>query len=205
MRRRILLALALLPLLIACQVDTTDTRAVPAELLGSTSATPTSTAATPVSLPFENRFPNRWNPSNDGTSYEPCVAFSDEELRRFQVDPWEIEDAALVNGQGIRGCSWTMPDSFSMSQLVTNSQSLEAYKRGTIENDWHSDFAVEDRVVGFFSLVHGTSKACSTYVQSGSAAVVTHIIPSTSAKGTTIDTCKLAIDFTSAYIDKIPE
>lgn len=205
MRRRVLVAnaLSLLVLLSACNVQNTETLAVPA----STASVAKSSAisGTPIPLPFENRFPNRWNPSNDGSPFEPCVAFSDDELLRFGIDPSVIEDAAIVDGQGVRGCSWFMKNRFSISSLVTNSSSLEVYRRGTAENHWEPDLRIAERTVGLFSLTHGGSTECSTYVQSHSAAVVTNVVPSTSAEGKAVDTCKLAIDFTRAYIDKIPE
>lgn len=189
-------------LLTACDVQGGDTQAVPVSRL----ATPDESTllATPVPLPFENPFPNRWNESNDGSPFEPCNAFSSAELLRFQIDPEMIEDAAIVDGQGIRGCRWMMTGRFSFSNLVTNSESLEIYRQGVVEYDWQSDLEIEGRTVGLFSLVHGSSKECSTYVQSYSAAVVTNVLPSASAEGKAIDACKLAVDFTRAYIDKIP-
>lgn len=204
MRRSLLLVLVFILPLAACEVDAENTTPVPGDSGSSYRNEPASPVATPVPLPFENPFPDRWNSSNDGTPYEPCIAFSDSELRRFQIDPEEIEDAAIVNGQGIRGCSWFMPSRFSLSNLVADSRSLEIYKAGTKENNWLPDISINDRVVGLFSLIHGDSKECSTYVQSYSAAVVTNVVPSTSAEGKAMDTCKLAIDFTRAYIDKIP-
>ncbi|ORM25959.1 hypothetical protein BFL43_23855 [Williamsia sp. 1135] len=206
MHRRLVLALVSLSTLLisACVVDESNPVAVPAAS-DSTSLPSLPKLATPVPLPFDNPFPDRWNSSNDGTAFEPCVAYSHDELDRFGIDSAEIEDAAIVNGQGVRGCSWSMENWFSLSNLVTNSSSLEVYKRGMVEYTWHPDLHVEGRVVGLFSISHGGSTDCSTYVQSYSAAVVTNVVPSTSAQGKSVDTCKLAIDFTRAYIDKIPE
>lgn len=188
--------------LIACNVESDGSEAVPAS---SGSATdPGSTVGTPIPLPFENPFPGRWNPSNNGSPYEPCVAFSDGELSRFGIDPSVIEDAAIVSGQGVRGCSWLMEDRFAFSNLVTNSQSLATYRSGLSEYDWHPDFEIGGRTVGLFSMVEGNSVDCATYVQSFTAAVITTVVTSSSAEGQTIDACKLAVDFTRAYIDKIP-
>lgn len=206
MLRRLVLAVAILStiLLSACAVGDVSTVAVPAASK-PTPIVPLSDLASPVPLPFENPFPDRWNSANNGSKFEPCIAFSDFELNRFGINPAEIEDAAIVNGQGIRGCSWSMKDWFSLSNLVTNSSSLGVYKKGLIEYTWHADLYIQGRVVGLFSIEHGGSVDCSTYVQSSSAAVVTNVVPSTSERGRTVDTCKLAIDFTRAYIDKIPE
>lgn len=203
MRSRPALVGALTAMFLAgCSVEDGQTTAVSADIAATTQAE--ISTGRPVPLPFENLFPNRWNAANDGSPFEPCIAYSDVELARFEIDPSEIKDAAIVDGQGIRGCSWLMEDRFSLSSLVTNSSSLEVYRRGTSENDWQPNLEIDGRTVGLFSLVHGTSEECSTYVQSYSAAVVVNVVPSTSSEGKSIDTCKLAVDFTRAYIDKIP-
>ncbi|MDV7134064.1 DUF3558 family protein [Williamsia muralis] len=211
MRRRPLALIALVLLLAGCSLDDKTTDAVAAsEVLSSGVASTKPTIVTtesvgkPIPLPFENPFPNRWNDSNNGSPYEPCVSFSDEELERFHIDPTVIEDAAIVNGQGIRGCSWFMPNRFSLSNLVTNSRSLAEYRAGTVENVWKPDIVINGRTVGLFEANHERSRACSTYVQSFSAAVVTNVVTSTSDEGQKIDPCKLVEDFTRAYIDKIP-
>jgi hypothetical protein len=131
------------------------------------------------------------------------VAFSDDELLRFDIDPSQIEDAAIVNGQGIRGCSWSMPQKFALSSLVTNSRSMAEYRAGTIENEWKEDLEISGKVVGLFNNA-GDPSTCSTYVQSFSAAVVTNVVTSMSSQGRSISACKLVEDFTRAYIDKIP-
>ncbi|WP_081729905.1 DUF3558 family protein [Williamsia sp. D3] len=210
MRRRLLASIALV-LLAGCSLDDKTTDAVAAsEVLSSDVASTksptvtTESVGTPIPLPFENPFPDRWNDSNNGSPYEPCVSFSGEELERFQIDPTVIEDAAIVNGQGIRGCSWFMPKRFSLSNLVTNSRSLSEYRAGTVENVWKPNIDINGRIVGLFEANHERSRACSTYVQSFSAAVITNVVTSTSDEGQKIDACKLVEDFTRAYIDKIP-
>jgi hypothetical protein len=132
------------------------------------------------------------------------VSFSDAELRRFGIDPAVSEDAALVDGQGTRGCNWIMRGEFGLGQVVTNSTSLAEYKRGTPEYDWKPDLLVEGRTVGVFALAFENSGACSTYVQSYLAGVVTNIVSFEPRDGRSGDACKLVEDFTRAYIDKIP-
>jgi hypothetical protein len=195
-------SVALLLFTFGCGVEEVDTQAVAAQDTSSTQLT--ASVGTPIPLPFDNQFPDRWNAANNGSPYEPCVAFSDQELVEFEIDPAAIEDAAIVNGQGVRGCRWLMPARFSISNLVTNSSSLKAYRSGTSENNWLPDLNVKGRVVGLFNTNHGRSSTCSTYVQSYSAGVVTNVVTSTSDEGQKIDACKLVVDFTRAYIDKIP-
>lgn len=161
-------------------------------------------AATPIPLPFENIFPNRWNSSNNGSPYEPCVAFSDRELERFEIDPDSLEDAAQVDGQGTRGCNWLMPDKFSLGQVVTNSGSLDEYKKGTSDYEWMPDIEFQGRTVAQFALNFEDSGTCSTYVQSGAAGVITNVVTSKTDAGRAMDACTVVQDFTRAYIDKIP-
>ncbi|MFJ6097077.1 DUF3558 family protein [Williamsia muralis] len=188
----------------ACAVEDRSTKAAPEQASSAAPPLAPATKGASVQLPFDNPFPNRWNASNDGTSYEPCNAFSSSELGEFGIDSTRIEDAAVVDGQGVRGCRWFMPGIFSMSQLVTNSTSLTAYRDGTSDFEWKQDLSVEGRAVGMFDLKFD-STSCSTYVQSFSAGVVTNFVISSDPESRgAIDPCKLVEDFTRAYIDKIP-
>lgn len=185
----------------ACQVDGDKPEAVP----GSMSSSIETASTDEIVLPFDNPFPNRRNPSNDGTPFEPCVAFSDEELLRFDVDPAVVEDAALVDGQGIRGCGWYMPNKFALSSLVTNAVSLEEYKKGKPELDWRPDLLVGGRIVGLAG-VDEDKTTCATYVKSHGAIVVTDVLIASGLEaGLKYDACRIAVDFTTAYIDKIPD
>lgn len=185
----------------SCVVDDGASQAVP----GGSTSLPSNGPDKSVALPFDNPFPNRWNPSNDGTSYEPCVAFSQEELQRFGVDDKFVEDAAQVDGQGIRGCIWYMRDTYSLSIVVTNAESLSQYKSGTPELDWKQDRLVNGRVVGLADLAYDDA-TCTTYIQSGRSIVATDVtISSAKEARDRYDPCKIVLDFTAAYIDKIPE
>lgn len=50
--------------------------------------------------------PGRANAGNDGTSFEPCSAVSDEQLRAFGVDPSTWSDISMSD-DGLRGCRAT--------------------------------------------------------------------------------------------------
>lgn len=161
--------------------------------------------STEPQLPFDNPFPNRWNNSNDGTSFEPCTAYSDSELSRFGVDPGAIKDAALVDRQGIRGCYWFTSNKYSLSVVVTNAESLEKYQSGMREIDWKPDLLIGGRTVGLADL-NDDENTCSTYIQSGKSIVSAEVIINGGEEGRAkYDPCKIVIDFTAAYIEKIPE
>jgi Protein of unknown function (DUF3558) len=184
----------------ACAVNDDSTQPFPVESV----MTVTSDAVNDVPLPFENRFPNRKNLSNDGTTFEPCVAFTDEELTRYGVDPTAVEDAAQVDGQGIRGCAWFMPRQFSLGVVVTNAESLERYKTGKPELDWETDILVDDRLIAVARL-NDDDSTCMTYIQSMDAVVVIDVVLIGVNRGEGDDPCRKVVDFTSAYLDKIPE
>ncbi|GAA3689784.1 hypothetical protein GCM10022238_03190 [Gordonia hankookensis] len=157
-------------------------------------------------LPFHNNFPDRWNSANSGTEYEPCNA-DEESLIRVGIDPRKIEDAATVNGQTLRGCNWhySPPASEYLSayQIVGNSESLAWYKvQNRVGSNWLPDITISGRTVGIAS---DKSGGCITYVQSGTAGVVTGagygLLPSLPQK----EICGHAIDLTRATIDKIPK
>lgn len=199
MIRFIAIGLVIVGLASGCAVDDSSTRAVPAGEQGQVDGA----AETQTPLPFESRFPNRTNAANDGTPYEPCTAFAAADLEKFNIDYTVVEDAAQVDGQGTRGCHWFMPQAFGFGQVVANSASLDIYKRHTPELDWRPDVVIGGRTVGVFGLKdHGGT--CSTYVQSYSAGVVTNILTSTEPEARTVDACQMVLDFTRAYIDKIP-
>jgi len=161
-------------------------------------------AAENQDLPFENKFPNRWNASNDGTPFEPCVAFSEEELSRFEIDAAVVEDAAQVDGQGVRGCMWFMPDLFSIGVVVTDADSLAQYKLGMPEIDWKSDVNLGGRVVGM-AVLNDDETACMTYVESLESIVVIDVgIVGGSEVRSQHDPCRIAVDFMASNLEKIP-
>ncbi|SHQ07630.1 DUF3558 family protein [Mycobacteroides abscessus] len=56
------------------------------------------------------------DPNTDGTTFDPCLAYSAEELKSWGVDPASVKDAA----DGLqRGCIWK-GDGWVLQQLVNN-------------------------------------------------------------------------------------
>ena len=161
------------------------------------------------SLPFETRHPNRWNPGNDGTAYEPCTALTDTGLEDLGIEPRTVRDAAGTNGQTLRGCVWEYRDTsaghrLTVSQIVGNWDSLELEKRmkSTPNDVWRDDVTVDGRTVGL--LTDPVLGDCTTYVQSGRAAVNTSVFD----HGDALDmdaTCDRALEFTRATIGQMPE
>ena len=174
---------------------------------GSSTDRPRQTDSRGVPLPFVTEFYDRWNPANSGSTYEPCTALSKSDLLSLGLDPNSVKDAAVVDGQTARGCSWfsvppTAGDLY-VHQTVGNSPSLQAYKK-KYKNIavWRSDLMINGRQVGLEEDVMG---GCTTYVQSAGAGVVTGTTSSGNRKLSLDDQCARALEFTRATIVGIPE
>ena len=75
----------------------------------STSPATTSTLPGPHPPPSDN---------NDGTSFDPCLAYTADELKNWSVAPGSVED--LANTPGLqRGCKW-QGDGWELQQTVLN-------------------------------------------------------------------------------------
>lgn len=160
-------------------------------------------------LPFVTKHSRRWSRANDGTSYEPCTAVEDAHLLAIGIEPTSVRDAAGTDGQTLRGCTWDafLVDgrrSWSLSQFVGNSPSLESDKRrkSSAGDVWLPDLEIDNRVVGVHRWSGGDD--CATYVQSGRAAVDTLVLYLGSAHPAPEEICAKAIAFTRATIGKIP-
>ncbi|MGC4963897.1 DUF3558 family protein [Gordonia sp. DT101] len=157
-------------------------------------------------LPFENNYLQRWNPSNDGTAYEPCTALTPPELAGLGIDAGSVTDAATVDGQSLRGCTWRrLPPAerdWRVAQILGNSTSIEQYKDKYRTNVWRPDLSISGRTVG---VMLDSGDSCWTYVQSGEAGVLTKASYFSLPRKPYSELCDVAIDLTRATIDKIPK
>ena len=162
-------------------------------------------------MPFTTKFFQRWNPGNNGTDYEPCTALSAEEISSLGLDPNTVSDAANVDGQTARGCTWLAKPPIGhdlyFNQTVGNSKSLEPYKykyKYKYRNlgTWRPDVYIKGRQVGIEEDGFG---GCTTYVQSGKAGVITSTTSSGEREQTLEERCNWVISFTEATIDKMPK
>ncbi|SKY22315.1 Protein of uncharacterised function (DUF3558) [Mycobacteroides abscessus subsp. bolletii] len=76
---------------------------------GSSSTTATNTLPGPHPPPTDN---------NNGTTFDPCLAHSAEELERWGVNPGSVEDKG-VGDSVLRGCIWT-GNGWVVQQVVIN-------------------------------------------------------------------------------------
>ncbi|SKU75811.1 MULTISPECIES: DUF3558 family protein [Mycobacteroides] len=87
----------------------TDSSASKQSASASTSTPVTNTLPSPHPGPTDN---------NNGTSFDPCLAYSADELRAWGVKPGSVED--LANTPSLqRGCAWS-GDGWDVQQTVLN-------------------------------------------------------------------------------------
>lgn len=94
---------------------TTASSTSPASASSSATTTATNTLPGPHPPPTDN---------NNGTSFDPCLAYTAEELKNWGVAPGSVEDRG-VGDTVQRGCKWT-GDGWVVQQLVVN-QLIDRY------------------------------------------------------------------------------
>ncbi|MGZ9825512.1 DUF3558 domain-containing protein [Tsukamurella ocularis] len=173
-------------------------QAIPAEGAG----TQISKASTDA-LPFTPRFGGRTNERNDGTTFEPCAAYSDEEMRALGADPRTLADAAISESPNYRGCHWQTSDGAGRySQIVGNERSTEAYKAKQSYRPWQADRVVDGRVV----IVSTEDGGCFASFMSQRAMVHSSFRIGSAGKPTVdlVTECDKAIEWATLAISKAP-
>ncbi|OHU30480.1 hypothetical protein BKG76_01595 [Mycobacteroides franklinii] len=92
----------------------------PADVSASTSTpavTATSGPHVSSTLTVPHPPPNQWN---DGTSYDPCLMYTADQIRSWGVDPTRVSDRGVEDRQ-LRGCRWAS-DGWSLELSVANSK-----------------------------------------------------------------------------------
>lgn len=99
-------------------------------------------------LPFTPQFEGRTNERNDGTTFEPCTAYTEGEMRALGADPATLTDVMISVSPNYRGCRWRSPDRVaSFSQTLGNEESLDAYKVKQSYRPWQPDRTISGRRV----------------------------------------------------------
>jgi hypothetical protein len=148
--------------------------------------------------------PHRINPGNDGTTYEPCTPANKTVVETLGWDWSTRHEAATVDKQTLRGCTWddATPDSaWGLSQIVGNSPSLDAYRRSN-PFPWLPDVVVDGRRALVYTINNGV---CVVRVQSQEAGVSTIAGYYSRPAPPMPEICARAIAFTRATIARMPE
>lgn len=178
----------------ACAVSV-DGEAVPERGPATTSARP---------LPFVPKYEGRTNERNDGTSFEPCTAYSDDELRALGADPRTLEDVMISTAPNYRGCQWQSPDGTAFfSQELGNETSLAAYKAKQSRRPWQPD-----RVVNGKTVILTTERDAGCFASFMSQNAIIHsaytVGSMRSPSRGLVDECNKAIEWATLAISKAP-
>ncbi|MUM16522.1 DUF3558 domain-containing protein [Mycobacterium sp. CBMA271] len=140
------------------------------------------------------------NNRNDGTSFDPCLAYSAEEIKSWGVDPEYVEDQGGPD-EIARGCLWRA-DGWSATQTVINrpvSDYLNAQRypgAHPVEIDGLHG-AVFGDIIGVGS--------CNVALPSQRAVVITGIIAiGPTAEKLIPDPCQKAIDIATRTAPRLP-
>ncbi|WP_237156272.1 DUF3558 family protein [Mycobacteroides franklinii] len=115
-------------LVAGCSTSTGITK--PADVNGSMSSSVstnvTSQPQVSSTLTEPHPPPNHWN---DGTSYDPCLTYTADQIRSWGADPAKVEDRGVEDRQ-VRGCRW-VADGWSVGLTVANTK-VSSYLDSTL-------------------------------------------------------------------------
>lgn len=152
-----------------------------------------------AALPFQPAFPDRTNERNDGSSFEPCTAFTADELLVLGVDPASRRDAAISSGPNYRGCAWKMRASH-VRQIVADQGSLDSYVAAHDEIEWREREHIGDRT---FAVGGMYERECLAVFKSQGAVVIT-LASLWHADRWPQSACEWVVDFASLAASKAP-
>ncbi|CAM3820820.1 DUF3558 domain-containing protein [Tsukamurella strandjordii] len=156
-------------------------------------------------LPFTPTIKNRTNDRTDGTSFEPCTAYTDAELIAIDINPSSIRDAAQVDAANYRGCRWNANDytdsrgGGQYSQIVGREMGLDEYKRYMNTLKWQPDRQAHGRTIAY-----APEKNYCISAFASEQSIVTTIAGSTNPSPGNKAECDRAIAFASLAVSKAP-
>ncbi|WP_231707141.1 DUF3558 domain-containing protein [Tsukamurella sputi] len=157
-------------------------------------------------LPFTPTIQGRTNDRTDGTTFEPCSAYTDAELQALGINPATRGDAAQIDYPNYRGCRWRANDYTAArgggeySQIVGREMTLPEYKKYMSSMPWQPDRVVHGRPLA----VAIENDYCVANFAS-EFAIVTTIVASSKPSPGNVAECDRAIAFASLAITKAPE
>lgn len=163
-----------------------------------------SVAASVRPLPFTPQFAGRTNERNDGTSFEPCTAYSDHEIRALGADPSTLTDVMISESPNYRGCRWYSSDrAVTFSQTLGDEKSLDAYKAKQSSRPWQPD-----RTIGGRRVIATNERDTGCFASFMSEGAIVHSAYSVSVFGKPspglVTECNKAIEWATLAISKAP-
>ncbi|WP_232015599.1 DUF3558 domain-containing protein [Tsukamurella paurometabola] len=156
-------------------------------------------------LPFVPKYKERTNERNNGTTFEPCTAYSDEEMRALGADPATLEDVMISDSPNYRGCQWQSPDRTGyFSQELGNEVSLETYKAKQSHRPWQRDRTIKGR-----NVIVTTERDSGCFASFMSQGAIIHSVYYADGKGAQpspglVTECNKAIEWATLAISKAP-
>ncbi|WP_237172687.1 DUF3558 family protein [Mycobacteroides abscessus] len=154
--------------------------------------------------PFQQRPPRlpphqAPNANTDGTSFDPCSAYSSAELNKWGLDPASVKG---VDDGLQRGCIWNGKNWY-VQQLVVN-RSISEY----LDTNNYPD-AQPLTIAGLQGSQHRLSQPgtgfCSVQIPSQRAVVATLVTVDPEAAGAIPDACPKAIEIATDSAAKLPK
>lgn len=198
---RIGLACAATLLAAGCSASTGITK--PADVTRSASpsafATATAQPQVPSTLTAPHPPPNHWN---DGTSYDPCLTYTADEIRSWGVDPEKVDDRGVEDRQ-VRGCRWSA-DGWSVGLTVANTKVSSYLDRELYDNPRSVTIAGLEAVQYDGGIPQAPACTVVLPVQSATVGVIVAIIDPKRAKGVS-DPCAKATEVATAVAPSLPK
>ncbi|OHU31729.1 hypothetical protein BKG76_00340 [Mycobacteroides franklinii] len=143
---------------------------------------------------------------SDGTPFEPCTAFTAEELRGWGVDPSTVDDMSVEMHNLIRGCAWWQTnESWSLTINVLNA-SVERYLRPDKLLKLQEPVTVGG-LSGAVNSSSGRQIHCDIVLPSRKAVVFFSVRVTSGREGALLvpDACNKAVDVATAVAGRLPQ
>lgn len=197
------MGLACVMALLAAGCSTSTGITKPADVTGSASpsASATASAQPKVSstLTAPHPPPNHWN---DGTSYDPCLTYTADEIRSWGVDPEKVDDRGVEDRQ-VRGCRWSA-DGWSVGLTVANTKVSSYLDRELYDNPRSVTVAGLEAVQYDGGIPQAPACTVVLPVQNATVGVIVAIVDPKRAKGVS-DPCAKATEVATAVAPSLPK
>ncbi len=184
-----------------CSTSTGITK--PADISGSASTSASKTATSqpqvPSTLTEPHPPPNHWN---DGTSYDPCLTYTADQIRSWGADPAKVEDRGVEDRQ-VRGCRW-VADGWSVGLTVANTKVSSYLDPALYDNPRSIKVAGLDAVIFQGGSAGAPVCTVSLPVQNASVGVVVVVFDPKRAKDVP-DPCAKATAVATAVAPTLPK
>lgn len=185
---------------VGCGPSTSITKSSAGETTTSSSASTPAPPQSPVSstLTAPHPPPNHWN---DGTSYDPCLTYTAEQIRSWGVDPARVKDRGIEDRQ-VRGCRWSA-DGWSVGLTVANTK-VSSYLDPTLfDNPRPIKVAGLDAVI--FQGGSAGAPVCTVSLPVQNASVGVVVVIADPKNSSLSDPCAKATEVATAVAPTLPK